>query len=307
MSFRLAAAALPVLLLVLSAAGAQEPQEAPRKYRLHEVDAAKGDVYVKESLGEMNMELQAKILGSDQVLPSIPMIYRDREKFTETVFALDKKGPSHLQRSYSAARTQSTGAPGEPPKTVTHPRQGKTVVFQRVKGKLRITATPGKLPAAEIKKLTEDFEKPSDRKFFPDHEVGPGDEWSIEGAEAARLFGGGAYEKVNVKARFEDVVSFRGRQCAKVQVSILVEGKSNGIPMQMTLEGPIHHALDLQRTLSAEMSGAVTMKATIEQKPATVELDGAGIAKFSWSSQWLKIAGKPVPAPKAAPVSPPVP
>jgi len=287
-----------VLLAALAFPAAGQEPPPVQKYRLKESLPVKGDAYTQDGAFEMTMDIMAKVVGTDQQFGPLPMTFRQREKYSENVLEADKKGASHVRRTYSVSRSVNTPQPGQPPKTKTNVRQGKTVVMKRFAGKAVITATPGKLPADEIAELKKEFLKESHPEFFPEHEVAPGDEWTIEGEQAARIFGGAGFDKATMKARFEEIVPFQGRQCARVHVMLEIEGKADAMPMTMSVEGKIHHALDIQRTLSADLQGTVSMTSQLDQGGSKLDLEGTGPAKFTWTVSWLKSAGRPVPPPK---------
>jgi hypothetical protein len=287
---------LGLVVLGLTAAAAQE--QTPRKYLLKEAPAAVGDVSVLERSDGFKMDVYGKPRDIEGAVPqSLPITRRGREKFSETVLAIDKDGASHVRRTYTIARRQDTVKPGGPVKIVVAGRQGKTITLLRKGGKVIVAAAKGKLTAPEIKNLQTQFKPGSDIKTFPDHEIAIGDEWTIENAEAAKRQG---LKSLILKCRLVELVPFQGRECAHVAVEMNMEADQNGFPLTWAMKGDLYHALDLQRSLSLKLSGPVEMKGSVKSNDLTIDLEGFGTGDFSLTQVWSKIAGKPLPPAKAA-------
>ena len=62
--------------------------------------------------------------------------------------------------------------------------------------------------------------------------------------------------------------------------------------MTMDMSGELFHAIDLNRTLTVQATGPITLKG----RDGNVDLTGEGTGEFRWTHRPLKIAGKPVPA-----------
>ena len=294
-----AGAMLAVLPLLLAAPAST--QDTPAKYLLKEALPRVGDVATSEQVIAMDMEVAVQIEGSDEELPKFPVSNRSRERFTESVLKTDSKGPSLVKRTYLVAREQSIQL-GQPQKIVTFARQGKTLTFSRTGSKVTVTPARGKLPADELAKLKKDFVDFQDLNFFPKKEVSPGEEWTVDPRQGKKLPQG--LDQATVSARFEEVVPFQGRQCARIRVTLEMSGKAEQMPLTIRAEGDLYHDLELQRTLSAKLAGPVTMNGTLMQEGKTLTMDGTGTFTMSWTSQFAKAAGKPLPRAKPAPATP---
>lgn len=273
-------------------------QEAPpeKKYLLKEANAAVGDV----SVLDQTSSLQIEVFGTPRDIPgatprSFELTQRRREKFTETILAVGKEGVTQVRRVYSVSRKQEKNGPGATLKTTVSSYQGKTVTIKRISGKTLVTVSKGKLTPAEQKDLKERFDQDTDFNMFPDHEVGPGDEWSVDEAVIKRKF---SADHASLQARFVDVAPFEGHQCARIAITMQMEGKAGPNPLTWEMQGEFFFALDLQRILSGKVSGPVNTKGSVESRGITVDIEGLGTGGFNYSQQWLKVAGKPVPAGK---------
>src|SRR5205085_4577179 len=123
--------------------------------------------------------------------------------------------------------------------------------------KAEVICDKGKLAAADEKSLkNEVLGQPAAPPFFPDHEVAPGDEWEINSEKLATAFGKGV-QKATAKARFEEVVESAGHPCAHVHLDLDVAAQPEGFPSLLTfqLSGDVYYAIDLQRTLTAALTG----------------------------------------------------
>jgi len=302
-----------LLLLCLAglAAGAQD-EEPVKKYLLKETAPLVGDVTVIERNEDETLEVYATPRGAEAQIPEPTKSGRHlRERYTETVLALDKEGQiSQLQRLYSAARMQLTAGSLDPPKNLVLGRQGKTVTLKRVNGKTLVTVANGKLSAAETKELALELDRAGGLNLFPDQEVSPDDEWDVEEARVIRAFG---MEHGTLKVHFIEVKPFRGHPCARLSLDLQLEGKTAKGPISWNLEGTYYFAVDIQRTLYAKYSGPVSTMGVGKAEGHLADLAGEGIGEITVSRNLMKkgkLAPKPVEpmaTPGADPPAAPVP
>lgn len=280
--------AVSLFLPLLAHAGAHGEAQ---KYRLRELSAA-GDVSVNENTS--GMELDFSVSVDDRQVRSATAS-RTREQYTENILG-ERKDVTTFRRAYSAHRSSEIGPDG---KLVTQVSslQGKTLTLRIADGKPSITAASARTLAEDRKKLLSDL---SDRSpFFPDRELGPGDEWTPEWAKFADSFKGA--DKVVAKARFADVVEWGGHRCARITLEMELHGKPNGAPftMEMKATGTAYYALDIQRGLQFELSGPATLSGDLPiGNGQTGKVEGTGYLFMKMTTRWQKIAGKPVPATK---------
>jgi hypothetical protein len=298
-SLRVGSMVLGALLLAAAAFG---QEAAPTKYLLKEVPPAVGDVSVRALKDSMSMQLRAVPEGSDKAVIDAPLVNRKQMKYTETVLAASGSNPTYYTRRYAIAKESKTDEPGGPETTRVLPRQGKTLTV-RIKNKaVTITTGKDKLPAEELQALKRELgERPDIHEFYPSHEVGPGDEWSQEGMELAKAFGGAT---AKMSAKFEDLVEYEGYRCARISFRMEIEGKQGGLPMSMKLTGEVKHSLDLHRDLITTMDGDLSINQKLTRDGVTLNLTGDGIATVVRTEVWLKVAGKPVVKPKPSPAPP---
>jgi hypothetical protein len=290
-------------------AGAQE-EEPARKYLLKETAPVMGDVTVVERSEDETLEIYATPRGMEAQIPEPTKFGRHlRERFTETVLALDKEGQiTQLQRVYTAARTQQTAGTLDPPKNLVHGRQGKTVTLKRVNGKTVVTVANGKLSAAETRELARELDRAGVLNLFPDQEVSPDDEWDVEEARVVKAFG---MEHGTLKVHFIEVKPFRGHPCARLSLDLQLEGKDARGPISWNLEGTTFFAVDLQRTLYAKYSGPVSTMGVGKAEGHIADLAGEGIGEMTVSRNVIKKGklppkpAEPAPVPGAEPAAAP--
>lgn len=293
-----------VLLLCLTclAAAAAQDEEPAKKYLLKESPPAVGEVCVVERSEGETLEIYATPRGQEGLIPDPIKSERHlRERYVETVLALDKDGAvTQLQRAYRTARTQQTAGKLEPLKTVVHGRQGKTITLKRIGTKTVVSVAGGKLSAAETKELSLPLERAGVPNLLPEHEVGPEDEWDVEEARLVRAFG---MEHGSLKVRFIEVKPFRGHPCARLSLDLQLDGKTPKGTISWNVEGESYFALDLQRTLLLKFSGPVSTTGVGRYEGQIADLAGEGIGEFSLSRDLIK-KGKPAPKPAETPAAP---
>jgi hypothetical protein len=276
-------------LALLLAASLASAAPAPQKYRLQDA-AAVGDASTTDQSMTMGIDLTLLIGGSPA--QTLKYGHHDQEKYTEWVLRMTGDRPTYVRRTYTVARSLES-APGADPKRTVFTRQGKTITLRQQGPRVVLSSPKGALAAAEAKELQSNF-KPSGFTFFPAHAVAVGEEWTVDPAKAAKFFPGTT--KAEMKGRLEEIVQRSGHPCARVRVTLdlQAEGKEYPGPLKASLEGDLFHAVDIHRTVALHLTGPITMKGKIEQEGASVDLDGDGTMDMSWTSQWLKVAGKPV-------------
>jgi hypothetical protein len=274
-----------VVALLGSAAGAQQ------KYRLKEA-TERGDVSLLDKQVKVTVQFQVPVPG--QEARDAIMSFGEREQYRQSILAIDPTGkPSHLRRVYAVARRSEVDPAGKKTEKVSS-LQGKTVAIRIVGAKVVVTCAKGKLAAADVKSLQEEIlSDPAAPPFFPDQEVGPGDEWEIDAEQLVTAFGKGIKE-ATAKARFEEVVNFSGHPCARLRLDLKVVAQPEGLPSPLTFQlvGDVYHATDLHRTLVATLSGP--LEGSFKPGPDQPDISISGDAMFRWGERWQKVAGKPV-------------
>jgi hypothetical protein len=277
------ALALVSLALLVAAATAQQ------KYRLRGIDQV-GDLSHVES--EMEMTLAMQVKAGNQTVPSLQFANRELEKYSEQILAVDRKGKSGLRRVYAVALSVETDPSGARKEKVSS-LQGKTVAVRRRGGKVVVTCTPGKLSPEDQKPLLDDLDN-DEAAFFPDRDVAPGDEWTVDPKMASRIFDD--VQSAAIRCRFEEVTEHGGHECARLRMAIDLKGQPEGMPGQLTMKlaGDGYYALDLDRPLTLDLAGTITMQGKSKENGVDVIYTGDGTFKAKETIQWLKIGGKPV-------------
>ena len=289
MNRSLAPKLLALLLLLGAIAGTAAPEG--QKHRLVDRYAA-GDVHQVESTYSMVMDMEVTLPEGNT--STIKVSSRERTSYREDVLAVDARGPASLRRTYSASRSSDTGPDGT--KVKTSSLQGKTVTLRRVGQKVTVLARGGTISAEDRKSLTDELRSP-EAKLFPDHPVAPGDEWEVDARELMRSFATeGNLDRAAMKARFQDIVPYGGYQCARVHVTLELSGRPSTEPFEMsaTLTGYVYHALKIQRSVGADLTGPMTIRGQTEGDGVKAEMKGDGTMTMKWGDRFLKIAGKPV-------------
>jgi hypothetical protein len=274
---------LAAVTILAAGAGAQQ------KYRLRSVEQV-GDLSRFESAMEMSIDM--KLRAGDQPVPGLKFGNREVETYSEEILSVDPKGPSGLRRVYSVSRSTETDPTGVAKEKVSS-LQGKTVAIRRRGGKVVVTSTPGKLAPEDQKPLLDDLDN-DEAALFPNRDVAPGDEWTVDPRMAARIFDG--VETAAVRCRFEEVTEYAGHQCARLRLAIDLVGHLEGMPglLTMKLAGDGYYALDLERPLALDLAGTFTMEGKSTENGTTVVYTGDGTFRAKETTQWLKIGGKPI-------------
>jgi hypothetical protein len=273
----------PIVALLALAAISVHAGEAPRKYLLKEPDEV-GDVSRIES--EFSTELL--LSGPQQEMGAPPLILSHRSR---EVKRAERLTPAASRYVYSVARSVEVTPDGE--KVDVSSLQGKTVTVKTVNGKRIVTVAKGTISAKDRARLQEAGDGPSS---FPAHPVAVGDEWELDAKKLARSFGDlGAGGTASARGRFVEVVEHAGQECARVAMTLNLEGRPKGQPFKMgfQLSGDLYHSLKWQRTLLVDLKGPLSMEGTTQG----IAVRGEGTARMVWKQQCLKVAGKPVAGP----------
>jgi hypothetical protein len=278
-------ASLVVTTLAAASATAQQ------KYRLRDTYSV-GDQCAVETIVDVTFNVSASAQG-ESALP-VSVVNRDRRKYSEVILAVDKRGPSSVRRVYTLARGVRSDQYGNPIDQSSS-LQGKTVVLRRQGSKVTMKPDRGKLSPEDQSRLMRELAY-SDLEAFPDREVAPGDEWTLDTRLAAQMYP--EMQSTVIRYKFQEVVPYAGRSCARIHVTMDISGQPRNMPLPMTLklEGDLYHALDLKRTVALEYSGPMTTQGDTSPSGIRVSINGRGNMKVKETRRWLKVRGKPVSA-----------
>jgi hypothetical protein len=214
--------------------------------------------------------------------------------YQEKVIAADARGPSAIQRTYTVARGVFTDATGQEHRRASS-LQGKTVVIRRQGDEVKVTTALGKLAPEDRKSLLDAVDH-TDMDFLPDHEVSPGDEWTVDPKSMVKMLEG--FDKADIKCRFQEVAAHAGYQCAHIQITMDLSGAPADAPgpIAMKLTGDLYQPLDLKRSLGVDLSGPVTLTARQAQNGVTLFFSGEGTMRIKEIRHWRKVNGKPITA-----------
>lgn len=273
-------------LVLAASAGAQPAEKVRMKYV-----AATGDRHVSE--GGMEMQFDIHVTAGEQEFPVVKSGSSEQEKYTQDVLGVDARGrATGIRRAYSVSRKSETEPGGEAKERVTS-FQGKTVAVRRAGGKVTVTSSGGKLHPDDHKSMLSALDHP-EQEFFPDRDLGPGDEWQVDPKVARTVFKGEAAAQIQCK--FEEIVEFAGHRCARISVEMDIQGmpKDSPGPITMKLAGSLYHALDLHRMLSVDFAGPVTMVGEKTENGVVYKFKGDGSMRIRETRRWLRVDGKPV-------------
>jgi hypothetical protein len=277
---------LSLCLLAVTLAGSAT--RAQQKYRLRDQGAA-GDVSIEDHEYRFNVRFQATAPGGEA--RDFGAVFGERQRFREQVLVADANGAAAVRRTYALARETEPDASGSSKETVSS-LEGKTITLRKHGDQVTVTVAKGKLDRKDEEALKDEEGGPSAPPFFPDRDVAPGDEWSPDFSRFVAAIGKGL-QKATARARFQEVLDYSGHPCARIALDLGLTGQPEGFPAPITLQlsGHVYQALDLQRTLSYDLTGPVTAAVKGENGPA-VTVSGQFMAKGT--GHWSKVAGKPV-------------
>ena len=279
-----------VSMLLLASAGAQEPEKVRLKYA-----SASGDRHVSE--GGMEMQFDIHVTAGEQDVPVIKTASSEQEKYTQDVLGVDGRGrPTGIRRAYSVSRKSDT-EPGADPKVRVTSLQGKTVAVRRTGGKVTVTTSGGKLAPEDHKSMLSVLDHP-EQEFFPERDLGPGDEWQVDPKIARTIFKGGD-STAQIRCKWEETVEYAGHRCARISIQMDIQGMpadSPG-PLTMKLAGSLYHALDLGRMISIDFAGPIEMTGEKTENGVVYKFKGDGTMRIRESRRWLRVDGKTLAAP----------
>jgi hypothetical protein len=189
--------------------------------------------------------------------------------FTKKVLKRDKTGPTKFQHTYEKA-SETEGK-----KPVTQPYQGRTIVFERVDGKLKATAE-GKPEIDEkvLQKLAEAEDRNRAGKhevLLPGKAVKVGEKWAFSGAKVAEVLGSAKdTEKAEGTGKLVKVYKKDGKLFCVVDLVCKVEYKPKNALNLVSSEfaATLHMAVD-----GSSSAGTMTAKGKALRK-FEVEQDG---------------------------------
>lgn len=267
------------------------PVRAQQTYRLLNKEAA-GDV--RQTTEDLTMSLTLKVKSGGHTTP-FKYATNDLEQARTQVLAVDAMGKAtDVRRAYSIYIHRENGTEGS--KNTTSSLQGRTLHIYRKDGKTVVESEDGPVEESDRQGLLSDLEP--DIKYYPDHALALGEEWSPDSVGVSRAFKGA--KNLSLRGKLIDIVPFAGHQCAHVHWKLSADLPDKEYTLHMKLEGDSYQALDIQRMLSLVFTGPLTMsgKTTTNGKPVT--LDGTGLALLKMSGEWTMAEGKPL-----SPVAPP--
>lgn len=299
------------LLLLLPYVG----QAAQQEISLRDEAAVNDRAYVSS---ESDMDVQLRVKTPDGELPPLRTTYRRVEQYTERVLAVEVDEPTAVRRFYQLVRT--AGRTGAGPLEVSKdPLTGAQIVLRRLASVTSLQVEKGRLSPELQEELRGEWT--SDQfTFFPEHAVSPGEEWSpqeaTDGSQKGVLIR-------NMKARLLEVTDLRGHRVARIAVRGDMEFSDPGgegqparpqgetaqeqkKPYTVNVSGDYYHALDINRPLSAHVSGPVELEEQIQEGDTTFTARGAGSFRFKIDYTWLEVAGRAIraTAPAGAGVKP---
>lgn len=278
-----------IMIAILTIAASVGAGGQEKKYRLRNVVAV-GDVSDTDDSMNMRVDLRGSVGGPE--LPPVDYFRRGRRKYRTTVLAVDKnQNPTAIRRTYSIVREIEAQIGGIPNQTVQS-LQGKTVTLRRnASGKTTVTAAKGRISEEDRKELSDDLSE-GGGAFFPDRELGIGEEWNLDPKLIFKNLEG--VERSTMKAKFAEVIPFQGHPRARIEMSFTLSGRlpDSGMRLEVTQTGDLYHAIDLQRTLAVSLDGPVTMQGQELIQGRTVFFTGEGTMEVEFSEHWSKVAGK---------------
>jgi hypothetical protein len=279
-----------ISLSLLSVAVFAGTASGQQKYRLRDRYAA-GDLQAVDSSFDLSLTVSVKANGEDST--QFILSKREREVYQEQTLAADARGLNGIRRTYTIVR----GVDTDPTTGQEHQRvsslQGKTVVVRREGDTVKVVVEKGTITPGDRKSLLQALDHP-DMELMPDHDVAPGEEWTVDPQFLASTLDD--VQKADLRCRFLEVAQHAGRQCAHLQITIELIAQQAGspAPIKMKLSGDLYQPLDLKRSLGVELSGPVTVTAQQASNGVTLFFQGEGTMRIKETRRWLKVNGKAV-------------
>lgn len=253
-----------------------------------------GDQNTDDELFQMSFSLKAKLGGLE--IPAGQFSSIRKVKYLADALASSDSGPWIYRRRYTLSRELETSPDGSKKKVASY--EGKSVTFKRFGEKRIVLVDKGKLSAAERKELEGELDD-SDDSPFPDHPVGPGDEWDVDPKKAGKFFGPKDATGIDAPKghfKFVEYTTYDGQKCARMEATLLFHGSFAPGNMDIELTGTCYYAVDLQHTLLVDLAGPITLKGKQKEGETEIEVNGTGKASVRIAYHYLKKAGKPVKA-----------
>lgn len=285
---RFTAAIFVILLFAAFPLQADDPVNAPQRYRLS-FGAGEGDAVNATTAFEIAIDVRT---GEGAPKPvAFSTANREEEQYSERVLTANAKGPTALRRHYSLYSDKDVDSDSK--EKVDTSLQGRTFTIRRVNGKVVVAPAKG-IPAKHIEHLKDALDNTATRQFYPNRPLAVGDTWAMDVKEIAKAFPGAS--KAVVHGKLEEITTYRGLQCARVHAELIVEGKLAGTPatMKMNLSGELMQSLEPQRAISISLAGPITIAGTGKVDGILLIMTGQGSGTLKY--EMSEIAGKPLPA-----------
>jgi hypothetical protein len=269
---------------------------AQQKYQLQNHYAV-GDTGDTQSTMDMKLEISVDINGHKY--PPMPYSSRQTEGYRQTVLGVDTAGKlAAIKRSYVAAHEVETDSDGKS-KTTASSLEGKTVTVRRVDGKVQVTSAAA-IADKDRKDLMDALDNSSD-EIFPKRGIAIGEEWTVESKSLARSLGGA--DKATVKVKLQEVGPHAGYRCAHLKLNIDVVSHVPNSKMQMTMQlvGDAYQALDIDKPVTFDMSGPITIKGSEKEGDQISTYNGHGTMSVHEAVKWFPDVVK-AKSPTEAPV-----
>lgn len=217
----------------------------------------------------------------------------NRYVYLQTILEVWPTGrPKTIRRTYRVA-TITRPVPGRTVAPVVKTLQGKTVTVTNSNGIAEVHAPQGLDPddvESLDQALNEDFERIA---LVGVHKLG--DTWQpIPRVDLVIVINA----TCTGLARFDSMVDYGGRRCARIHLDSKVAGVSeNGA--ELVKDGPtvVIWAPDLRRTLAATTKGSLKLHLITRQGADIVDVNSVGSMQVDRKMTWLKVDGKTVQQP----------
>jgi hypothetical protein len=213
----------------------------------------------------------------------------DSIKYANTVLKINENGDqTSVTRKYSRHQFVETKNGSEPNTTVS-PIEGKTVAINTTPNGIDVTVKNGSIGDQDRESLIKSLDK--NNHLYPDRYLSIGDEWEIN-----PNFLGDLAEGTDIRtavAKFEEVTQYMGHPCARIKVNIrLIVKNPDGMQLDMTLNGNIYYAIDIQRNIDLALGGPIVIGGSMGDSDKKGKLSGSGSCDIRMKSIYSKVAGK---------------
>lgn len=248
----------------------------------------KGDRYVVSI--EIIYRNSGRTYVDDQLTESGSAVSIDREKFAETILAVNGAGRREaVRRHYLSAVATQTEAGGKRVVTV-RPVQGRTFTIRTVAGVAEVDTTRG-LSASDVSDIETALRDDADGLVASGtHEVG--DTWPVPQAflRAFNYKGEGTGT-----CRLESIDERPGHETARIALQAdLPSVTTTGEASRIRLSGHAVWSLRLKRVLSYHFGGPTSTVATSRTGATVTRTEASGTVAVSATVAWQAVGGKPV-------------